>query len=122
MTATSQTELDDALIRQLSFKPGMMRDISVAIIEYLIDKGHAWSDEVDLSFVQSKADKNCIGGAWRRLRTLGLLVRTPQFRRSKSPKARGRTVFSWTVRNHRLAETFLARNGCRHTRQPELAL
>ena len=121
MNTTAQTALDDALIKQLSFKPGTMRDAAVAIARHML-AGVCWSDEIDLSFIQSKKDKNCIGGAWRQLRAAGIISRCADFRRSTKKESRGRTVFKWRVESARLAETFLARNGAATPRQPELGL
>ena len=122
MTTTSQPALDDALLKQLSFKPGTMRQAAVAIARHMLASQVVWSDEVDLSFIQSKKDKNCIGGAWRQLRQAGIISRCAEFRRSTKKESRGRTVFKWRVESMRLAETFLARNGAAVKCQQEFNL
>jgi hypothetical protein len=125
MTATAQKPLDDALIKQLTFKPSIMRDIAIVIVQAMLAAPDykLWADELDMSFVQEKKDKNCIGGAWRQLRQVGILSRSTEFRRSVYKPSKGRTVFMWRLQSLKLAETFLARNGHPAAkRQAELAL
>lgn len=122
MTSTAQPALDDALILQLTWKPGTMRQAAVAIARHMLASQVCWSDEIDLSFIQSKKDKNCIGGAWRQLRQIGIISRCQEFRRSTKKESRGRTIFKWRIESARLAETFLQRNGHTLTTQPELTL
>lgn len=122
MTATAQPALDDALLKQLSFKPGVVRSAAVAIARHMLASQVVWSDEVDLSFIQSKKDKNCIGGAWRQLRQCGIIERCEEFRRSGKKESKGRTVFRWRIQSMRLAETFLSRNGSPMKCQQELDL
>jgi hypothetical protein len=110
MITTAQIELDDALIKQLTFKPGAMREAACLIILKL-SVAPAYADEIDFTGIGPR-DKNCIGGAFRQLKQAGLIQpHDRQFRRSTSKTANGRTVFRWSIVSVRLAKKFLERNG-----------
>ncbi len=114
-------DLDEAALRQLTFKPGATKRIALAIIESFLADFIQWSDDIELPEIKAK-DRNCIGMAWRRLREIGLIERMQQFRGSKVKSRRGATVFQYRLTSLALAKTFLTRNGWTRTRrgQPEL--
>lgn len=122
VTDTAQIELDQVVLRQITFKPGAMREAAITVIETLMsDRGcKSFADKCDFSVIMAD-DRNCIGGAFQQLKRVGLIAPTGRFRRSQAKASRGRTVFEWEIVNYRLAETFLARNEQPVT-QPELAL
>lgn len=109
-TETTDNKLDDATIKQLTFKPGVCQNIAVAIVRAFTEDRIAWTDEVDLSFVLAD-DLNCIGLAWRRLTAVGIIKPIGQFRRSTKEASQGRRIFKYRLANEGLARTFLARNG-----------
>lgn len=123
--ATANDPVDDHLnevaLKQLTWKPGAMRNIAIAIAQAFLGDRIQWADEVDLSNVAAK-DKNCIGSAWRLLAKAGIIEPIGGFRRSIKEASRGRKVFKYRLASERLAKTFLSRNGVtgHTTGQPDL--
>ena len=118
--------LDDATIKQLSFKDGSCRNIAVRIVESFLPDKIQWQDDVPTGEVHDD-DKNCIGMTWRRLAKLGIVKRmegADDHRRSKLKARKGGLTWKYRLANPALAVTFLKRNGWTRTRrgQPELAL
>lgn len=119
--AIADTQLTDALLKQISFKPSSVRTAACQVVRALLS-GPAFADECDFTAI-GQTDRNCIGGAFRQLKRAGVIEHGTAFRRSASKSARGRTIFSWTIKNRRLAETFLERNGVKVDKeQREFAL
>jgi hypothetical protein len=104
--------LDEAFIRQVTWKPSIMRNIAIAIVARAVWEQDRvfWADDIDLSFV-GPDDRNCIGGAWRQLVKAGIVKRTDLNRRSTKEASRGRTVFKYRLASDAKARTFLDRNG-----------
>lgn len=102
--------LDEATLKQVSFKPGAHRNICVSIVKHLLRDKICWGDELPIP-VLKKQDKNCIGMSFRRLEKLELIHRMDEHhRRSLKEGQRGRLVFKYRIGNERLAKTFLKRN------------
>lgn len=104
--------LDEAFMRQVTWKPSIMRNIAIAIVARAIweqDKVF-WADDIDFGFVPADS-RNCIGGAWRQLVKAGIVKRTNLNRRSTKKASRGRTVFKYRLADAKRANTFLDRNG-----------
>ena len=78
MTTQEQANatLDDATIKQFSFKPGPVQQIAVRIILAALNSPSMtfWPDDVDFTDVEDK-DANAIGLSFRRLRAVGLIER-----------------------------------------------
>ncbi len=106
------SELDEALIKQISFKPGVCRAVACKIVRAFLsaETVGVWPDEIDFTDVAGD-DKNSIGLAFRRLRTIGLIEQSGQYKSSEAKGSRGRAIFQWNLVNFGLAKTFLARNG-----------
>jgi hypothetical protein len=104
--------LDEAFMRQVTWKPSVMRNIAIKIAARAISEGDRifWADDIDFDFVEP-GDRNCIGGAWRQLVKAGIVKRTDLNRRSTKKASRGRTVFKYRLASAARAETFLKRNG-----------
>lgn len=104
--------LDEAFMRQVTWKPSVMRNIAIRIAARAISEGDRifWADDIDFDFVEA-ADRNCIGGAWRQLVKAGIVKRTDLNRRSIKKASKGRTVFKYRLVSATRAETFLKRNG-----------
>ena len=102
--------LDGVLIKQLTWKTGPARSIGVAVVQHFLRCPDAFTDDVDLSFVQP-TDKMCIGSVWRNLRNRGILNQTNDHHRSRLPLCNGRFVFRYTLRSRALAERFVRING-----------
>lgn len=106
------SDLDAAILKQISFKPGVCRAVACKIVRAFLSSEvvGVWPDEIDFSDV-AVDDKNAIGLAFRRLRTIGLVEQTGQYKGSDAKGSKGRAIFQWKLNNYRLAKTFLARNG-----------
>jgi hypothetical protein len=115
--------LDDVTIKQLTFKPGVATDVAVAIVKHYVEHLVAFADEVNLPAL-ADADVNCVGLAWRRLANVGIICQTGDHRRSQRDRRKGGVVWKYRLLSHKLAVTFLARNGITNFRrgQGELPL
>jgi predicted transcriptional regulator len=113
-------QLDAATISQISFKPGPVTNISVAIVKHILSDRIVWMDDIELPQVDA-ADKNAIGLSIRRLANIGIITRMEgmnDHRRSKVKARRGGQVWKYRLANQKLAETFLKRNNCHVYRMP----
>lgn len=121
--AQTNARLDEATLAQYTFKPGLVRNVAVAIATALHNKRGqpVWADEVALPELQS-FDKNLIGLAWRNLTRWGIIARIEeQHRRSKVKSRNGGIAFQYRAPNWTLLEVFLARNSwCPRPTQGEL--
>lgn len=124
MTATQSASfaLDDVTIKLLTWKPGPVRAVAVAVVRKAIENNYAyellWPDEVILDFVMPQ-DSAAIGIAWKLLIKAGIVAKTGMFRRSKTEHSKGRTIFCYQVESMALAKTFLARNGAQPVTEPQ---
>ncbi len=111
-TSQPTSELDAALIKQISFKPGVCRSVACKIVRAFLsaETVGVWPDTIDFSDVAGD-DKNAIGLAFRRLRTIGLIEQTGQYKGSDAKGSKGRAIFQWRLNSTRIAKTFLERNG-----------
>jgi len=109
MSITTQAE---AQTLQLAYKPYELRSAMVAIVSTALHQPASpiWPDEIEFDDIQSDS-KSAIGNSFKTLRLAHLIERTGEYRTSKQPSHRGRTIFAWRLVNVSLAETFLKRNG-----------
>lgn len=107
------SDLDQATIKQLTWKPGTARAVAVAIVSHALNGPDIlWPDQVDYSTTgMTTDDKNCVGLAFRNLQRNGILEHGANFRRSEIKVANGRTIFSYRLASRSRAELFLKRNG-----------
>ena len=107
----NEAHLSDVVINQLTWKPTTCQQIAISIVNFFVHHPHGFhfTDEADLSFVDSDS-KNCIGTAWKRLTTQGIIERGNNFRRSTSEHSAGRTIFDYRLASVARAKTFLQRN------------
>jgi hypothetical protein len=103
-------KLGDVAIKQLLYKPSIMRNLMVTIVQSFLGNRIQWPDEIDLGEVGPQ-DKNCIGQAWRNLSRAGIIKQTPERRRSKNKASNGRQIYKYRLLSESAAKTFLARNG-----------
>ncbi len=118
----SDAELYAVAAKQMAFKPGVVTNLMLDLVEQLRDDRIKWGDEFTLT--ASKADCNCVGTAFKQLSNIGLVHRMEQHRRSTKDGQKGRLVWKYRLANAALAATFLRVNK-RSTAtkgQPELAL
>jgi hypothetical protein len=114
------SHLDQVTIKHLTWKPGAMRELAVAVLHHAMLTGSGqefYPDEVKLdeplAWLLSESP-NCTGTCYRNLKVAGIIEPTGHFRRSnmeRRAKSRGRTVFAYTLASRARAETFLQRNG-----------
>jgi hypothetical protein len=107
-----EAELDAKTLKQLTWKPTVTRAIAVAIVSTAVGvPGRKfWPDQVSLGFV-AKEHGNCIGLAWRNLKSAGIIRHGSQFRQSDKESSGHRTIFEWELASLNRAKTFLDRNG-----------
>lgn len=108
--AASDAALDAVALKQLTWKPNIIRNVGIAITRHYLDDRIAWADEVELEEI-TKNNSACIGTAWRMLAKAKIIERVPQTRRSTKANSKGRTVFKYRLLSEKRARTFLARNG-----------
>lgn len=103
--------IDPAISKLLTWKPGPCANIAIRIVEQSIkeDDRIFFADEVPLDFV-SWQETNAIGMCWRKLIQAGILKRLNVNRRSKKEGSRGRLVFKYRVADEELAKAFLELN------------
>ena len=108
-------ERERGLHLQLAFKPGLMTDLAVAIVELALKgasrtgQGGIWPDELDFPLLAE--DSTCKGSTYHRLATVGILEKDwNQHRTSQAEAANGRAVFFWRLKDRHLAEVFLRVN------------
>ena len=120
-TKTVDAKLDEVAIKQLTWKPTVMRDVAHIIVSHFLKDRIAWSDDVEIAGLRHE-DMNCIGSAWRLLTGAGVIAPLAQFRRSTKEASKGRKVFKYRLASQAKAETWLARNGFQNlvTREPQL--
>ena len=123
--------LDQVTVKLLTWKPGLMLSVAIAVTHHAMNRGSGQSfypDEVAISEEIIQQSPNCIGLCYRNLATAGIINATGHFRRSSMDlrkASRGRKVFEYVLASRARAETFLKRNGDRAipaNPQKELAL
>ena len=106
-----EAHLSDVIIKQLTFKIGVSTNIAVCIAEHLLKDKICWADEIPFPVINAE-DRNCIGGAFKRLARIQIIERMEgHYRRSKKKERRGGIIFKYRIGNESLAKTFLKRNG-----------
>ena len=108
-----EAHLASVALKQMTWKPGIVRDVSAKIVQKALEHGMLWPDEVSFGGINSltPADMNCIGTAWKNLARQGIIIPTGRFRRSTTEHARGRKVFEYRTASLSLARRWLAANG-----------
>lgn len=120
-TPAIDQHLNEVVVRQMTWKPGPLRDVACLIAERVsVSPFTIWPDEIILTSIGSE-DRNCVGSAWRLLTKAGIIKPTSDFRRSTAETSRGRKIFRYDLASQSLARTFLIRNGrTPQTKQVEL--
>lgn len=122
MNSTSDHELDVVAIKQLTWKPGLVRNLAIGIVERILRHPYKlWPDEISHNDL-SLNDRNIVGSTWRLLARAGVIGQTGNYRRSNADGRRSGSVFEYELKSRARAETFLRRNGrtAIATDQPEL--
>jgi hypothetical protein len=121
-TPTAENELNEVAIKQLTWKPTVLRTVAVRVVNAVLEHRVVYPDEVDVSDVRAE-DVNCIGSAWRQLVKAGVIEMTRDFRGSTAKNARGRIIHAYRLASKSRAHTFLKRNGSKPpSADPQLAL
>jgi hypothetical protein len=118
----SGDQLDKIALRQLTWKPGIVRNLAIEIVENVLVAPHrVWPDDIRLDKV-NVTDRNTIGIAWRMLAKADIIKQTGQYRKSTAANRNAGTVFEYALKSRARAETFLKRNSStvHPTDQPEL--
>jgi hypothetical protein len=110
MNATSEQHLDGATIKQMTWKPGVLRNLAVTIVERALTTDKLWPDEISLAGL-SPDDRNTVGIAWRLLARAEVIQQTGSYRKSNADGRRSGTVFEYELKSRARAQTFLQRNG-----------
>lgn len=111
--AKPDEQLNEITIQQLTWKPGICRNIAIGILKHFLKDRICYTDEIDLKFVPA-LDANCIGMTFRRLKEAGVIALTGKFRKSdrkRRPDRRSSLVFQWRLISEKRAVTFCERNG-----------
>lgn len=109
---SADTKLDEVAIQQMLWKSPKLLAACLLIVERFVESPIVWPDEIDFSFLTSDDDRNIIGSAWRQCsRTLGIIEKTGQWRRSKGDRTNGRVVFEYRLIDLPVARAFLKRHG-----------
>jgi len=119
---THSDQLDKIALRQLTWKPGVVRNLAIEIVEkVLVAPYRIWPDDIRLDKV-NVTDRNIIGIAWRMLAKADVIKQTSQYRKSTAANRNAGTVFEYTLKSRARAETFLKRNSrtVQPPDQPEL--
>lgn len=112
-TKTTDEQLNEATIAQLTWKPNIVRNIALKLCERFLKDRIAYTDEIDLSFVPT-LHANCIGLTFRRLRDMGIIKETGRFRQNSQktrPGRKGGKAFQWRIISDKRARLFMERNG-----------
>jgi hypothetical protein len=112
MNATSASEqlLDQVALKQLTWKPSLIRNLAVTIVERALATDTLWPDEISLAGLLP-TDRNTVGIAWRLLTRAEVIQQTGDYRKSNADGRRSGTVFEYQLKSRTRAETFLKRNG-----------
>lgn len=106
-----ETQLDAVTIKQLTWKPSVIRNVAVGIVQKIImHPFKLWPDQVSLSAV-TQQDRQVVGTAWRLLSKADVIQQTGEYRKSTAPGRRSSLVFEYELRSMSRAQTFLRRNG-----------
>ncbi|MGO9585117.1 MAG: hypothetical protein ACLP2Y_02755 [Limisphaerales bacterium] len=121
MNTASEHQLDEVTIKQLVWKPGIVRNLAVDIVAKVLTAETVWPDEFSHTDLPD-TDRHVIGIAWRMLNRAGVIQQTGNYRKSKSANRNGGAVFEYEVKSRTRAHTFLQRNGrtAIEPNQPEL--
>jgi len=120
------TKLDDVALKQFAWKNKRLLAACLVIAGKALESPVFWPDEISFDFLVSDDDRNLIGSAWRQCsKTLGIVEKTGQFKRSKGEDANGRTIFQYRTINAATAKAFLKRHNLGETvarLDPQMAL
>jgi hypothetical protein len=109
-TSASEQQLDQVALKQLTWKPSVIRNLAVDIVEKALAADTLWPDEISLAGL-SPTDRNTVGIAWRLLTRAEVIQQTGSYRKSNADGRRSGTVFEYELKSRARAETFLKRNG-----------
>lgn len=115
-------QLDKIALRQLTWKPGVIRNIAVDIVEQILRPPFTiWPDKISHTSVLPD-DRNTVGIAWRLLARADVIQQTGNYRKSNADGRRSGTVFEYQLKSRARAKTFLQRNKrmIQPSDQPEL--
>lgn len=124
MNTTSEQQLDQVALKQLTWKPSTVRNLAIAVVEKILRPPYSlWPDQLNLAGV-SLTDRHVVGIAWRLLTKAEVIRQTGLYRKSEAPDRNSGVVFEYELRSRARAETFLKRNGRTviETNQRELSL
>jgi hypothetical protein len=110
MNSASEQQLDQVALKQLTWKPSLIRNLAVTIVEKILATDKLWPDEISLAGL-SPDDRNTVGIAWRLLTRAEVIQQTGSYRKSNADGRRSGTVFEYELKSRARAETFLRRNG-----------
>jgi hypothetical protein len=110
MNTTSEQQLDQVALKQLTWKPSVIRNLAVEIVERALAADTLWPDEIPLAGILP-TDRNTVGIAWRLLTRAEVIQQTGEYRKSNADGRRSGTVFEYELKSRARAETFLRRNG-----------
>lgn len=107
--------LDEKTLLQLTFKPGICRNVAVTIATAAEASASSsiWADEIPLPELQPE-DKNTIGLAFRNLSRWGIIERcegATDHRRSRREGRKGGVCWRYVVKSRKLLRAFLRANG-----------
>jgi hypothetical protein len=110
MTEPTTEQLDQVALKQITWKPSVVRNIAIEIVErILIPPFKVWPDEIALENI-SATDRHVVGIAWRLLAKAEVIQQTGNYRKSTAPGRNSGSVFEYEIKSRSRAETFLKRN------------
>jgi hypothetical protein len=103
-------KLDEIALKQMVWKNQKLLTACLLIAEKALEQGTFWPDSLVFYFLLIDDDRNCIGSAWRLVtKTLGIIEKTGDFRRSMTKGQNGRMIFRYRLINEGMARAFLKR-------------
>jgi hypothetical protein len=103
-------KLDDIALKQFAWKNQKLLTACLLIAHQALKTPIFWPDQLSFDFLLTDEDRNIIGSAWRMVtKSLGLIEKTGNWRRSKAEGVNGRNIFEYRLINRPMAEAFLKR-------------
>jgi hypothetical protein len=103
-------KLDDIALKQIIWKNHKLLTSCLLIAHKALEKEVFYPDAIAFDFLLTDEDRNVIGSAWRICsKTLGIIEKTGNFRRSKTEGSNGRTIFEYKILDRPIARALLKR-------------
>ncbi len=107
---TVDQKLDEIAMKQVIWKNHKLLTSCLLIAHKALEKEVFYPDVIVFDFLLTDEDRNVIGSAWRICsKTLGIIEKTGNFRRSKAEDANGRCIFEYKILGRPIARAFLKR-------------